>query len=95
MCKVCCRIHKRYYYYCQSTGESQWEYPHPDVIRDDTAMDICTTPPPPPLKYPSDPFNDEGDRIPSSPKVKSISPPLDVVVSNFHEGNYFNKCKFL
>ncbi|KAK4882580.1 hypothetical protein RN001_005899 [Aquatica leii] len=40
------RINKRYYYRNQQTGESQWEYPQPDIVAGDDAMDICTTPPP-------------------------------------------------
>lgn len=43
----CFRVNKRYYYRNQQTGESQWDYPQPDVVRTDEAMDISTTPPPP------------------------------------------------
>ncbi|CAH0558740.1 unnamed protein product [Brassicogethes aeneus] len=40
------RSHMRYFYENHSTGEGQWEYPQPDVVRCDEAMDISTTPPP-------------------------------------------------
>lgn len=50
------RKKSRYFYKSVATGEIQWEYPGPDVgeelskteiqLKDEDAMDICTTPPP-------------------------------------------------
>ncbi|XP_060525374.1 formin-binding protein 4-like [Cylas formicarius] len=69
------RSHKRYYYQNQNTGESQWEYPQPDITRCDDAMDICTTPPPPPEQAPV-PVTP-----PLPPTIRSPTPPPPPVIS--------------
>lgn len=73
----CFRLNKRYYYRNKATGESQWEYPQPDIIRCDEAMDISTTPPPPP---------EEDDGVPSTKSAPMVPPPhqLFVRVVLFH-----------
>lgn len=73
----CFRLNKRYFYQNKSTGESQWEYPQPDVIRCDEAMDISTTPPPPVEE--DEEFrrleqNGKPPEPPPPPKIGSCSP---------------------
>lgn len=72
----CFRSNKRYYYRNKLTGESQWEYPQPDIIRCDEAMDISTTPPPPP-----DEARDEADHVPPPPRISSPKPPPPPIIS--------------
>ncbi|KAJ8956761.1 hypothetical protein NQ314_006635 [Rhamnusium bicolor] len=67
------RSNKRYYYQNQATGESQWEYPQPDISRCDEAMDISTTPPPiEPTIHMSPPL---------PPTIRSPTPPPPPIIS--------------
>lgn len=64
------------------SGETQWEFPDPDIVGRGEAMDICTTPPP----------NEEGHvpeiasrhTTPSPPLIRerSKSPPPPPIISN-------------
>ncbi|XP_018335064.1 formin-binding protein 4 isoform X2 [Agrilus planipennis] len=90
------RPNKRYFYYNRKTGENQWEYPQPNVIRSDEAMDICTTPPleetfdeqsllPPsilPVTVPVVP-----PPPPSISKVSSPSPPPPPYIGQYDKAN--------
>ncbi|KAF5289463.1 hypothetical protein FQR65_LT11836 [Abscondita terminalis] len=74
------RVNKRYYYRNQQTGESQWDYPQPDIVGGDDAMDICTTPPPPAsdtlledVAHPVQP--------PPPPRIKTPTPPPPPTIS--------------
>ncbi|KAF5301833.1 hypothetical protein FQA39_LY10618 [Lamprigera yunnana] len=77
------RINKRYYYRNQQTGESQWDYPQPDIVAGDDAMDICTTPPPMAsenlLEEPLPPSI--APQPPPPPRIKSPTPPPPPVIS--------------
>jgi len=80
----CCRINKRYYYRNQQTGDSQWEYPQPDIVGGDDAMDISTTPPPPPIHdEPPEPVTSTPVPIepPPPPRIKSPTPPPPPTIS--------------
>lgn len=68
----CFRLNKRYFYQNKVSGESQWEYPQPDVIRCDEAMDISTTPPPPPLE--DDGLKSGQPEPPPPPKIRDCQP---------------------
>lgn len=69
----CFRLNKRYFYQNKATGESQWEYPQPDVIRCDEAMDISTTPPPLPAEEDEDSCGANLEP-PPPPKIRGGSP---------------------
>ncbi|XP_018565124.1 formin-binding protein 4 [Anoplophora glabripennis] len=71
------RSHKRYYYQNQTTGESQWEYPQPDISRCDEAMDISTTPPP------AEPTIHLSPPLP--PIIRSPTPPPPPIISRKDE----------
>ncbi|KAK9879334.1 hypothetical protein WA026_004185 [Henosepilachna vigintioctopunctata] len=74
------RSRKRYYYQNQLTGEGRWEYPLPDAVHQEEAMDISTTPPP--LEAEEEhPLLVEQPPLPPSPPCKSPSPPPPPVIS--------------
>ncbi|KRT82686.1 hypothetical protein AMK59_3201 [Oryctes borbonicus] len=80
------RAHKRYYYHNQTTGENQWEYPQPDILSVDEAMDISTTPPPPMISEEQQPVDSMNMILPPPPpkiKERSMSPPPPPIISDY------------
>ncbi|GLV43659.1 hypothetical protein CBL_07014 [Carabus blaptoides fortunei] len=89
------RSNRRYFYRNQQTGETQWDYPEPDIVGGGEAMDICTTPPPvndePPaadeLVPPSPPAITADRHIPTPPPP----PTLEQTAANVSDNKVASK----